>query len=74
VVLYEMTRGTLPLRGKTAARVFARILHQPPDSPRFPADLWLIVLKRRRTASCPLVLAILGLFTTVLVETPQTNL
>ena len=74
MVLYEMATGTLSLPRKTTARVFARILHRLSHSPHFPADLWLIVLKRRRIASCPLVLTILGLFTPVLVETPQTSL
>ena len=73
MVLYEMTTGTLPLPGKRTAWVWARILHRLPDRSRFPVDLWLIVLKRRRTASCPLVLALLGL-TTVFVEIPQRNL
>jgi hypothetical protein len=74
VALYEMATGTLPLPGKTAARVFARTLHRLPDSSRFPVDRRLIVLKRRLTASWPLVLALLGLFTPVFVEIPQTNL
>jgi hypothetical protein len=68
VVLCEMARGTLPLADKTAAMVLAGILHQTPDGSRLPVDLRLIVLNRRRAASCSLVPALLELFTTILLR------
>ena len=75
VVLYKMATGTLRLMSEMAVMVRAGGLRQPPDSSsRLPVALRLIVLNRRRTASCPLVPALLGLFTTVLVENPKTNL
>jgi hypothetical protein len=54
--------------------VFAGGLHQLSDSSRLSVDLRLIVFNRRRTASCPLVLALRGLFTTVFVENPRRDL
>jgi hypothetical protein len=74
VVLDEMATGTLLLMGEAAAMGVAGILRQPPNSSRLPVGLRLIASNRRRTASCPLVPALLGLFTTVLVENPKTNL
>ena len=73
VVLYD-GHCILRLMAETAGMVVAGGLRRAPVTLCLPVALRLIVLNRRRTASCPLVPTLLGLFTTVFVEKPRRDL